>query len=504
MTTDRAGLIYELGTTGEARTVASLGRVGAALARTGGAARTVAAGVGRAMGGLWRQISGLGGMIGLGLGAAGLTSMIRDVAAFDAELLALGHSAGLSAGRSAELGRQIGALATTTGRSRDELIAATGVAEDLGMAVDDIVAGLEDASNWARLLGVSLNATAPAMAGLRKIAPDVDARTRMAMADIAARKSGMGEEKFLGLVGAVAPRLAGTAGLEGAEGLQAMFEMIAATGESLDPAAIGKAIKAFTAAVRGGDLAKLGIETKDVGAAFRQFAAIGYDQAARLAAANLPATLDAFGAAAGRGSANAVRLAEELKAVDPAAFGRELEAAGKDPSARWAQFVETMKEKLRPLAEGALAWLVDHSDDLVAGFDTLLTMVLGLGSAIKATVDAIRGIVRGFIEFVAPFLPGMDQLLRMMDQVQGASGEVERALAWQPSEQARSVMAAATNPERIASARNAELMGSRRPGAINGPQINVFIEPSVAAQATVRSNARTTPVLGGLPSGAGS
>lgn len=392
-----AKLRIEVMADGTARVSGELARVAGATSRVGtaaaGASRTLVAlqrtagGVGRMMGGLGRAMTSWGGMIGLGLGAAAVKGAIDNLASFDAGLTTLGHSAGASREEMAQVGAAITDMAAKAGRPKTELLAAVDAAVDLGMKMQDVVGILQDASNWARLLGVDTTSATTALAAMGKLAgPNMDRKRLMAMTDVGVGASGMDEAAALQLIGRLAPMMRGQ-GLEGEQGVEELLRMFAGVGQfAANPREMVGGVKALMTTFResGAKLAKMGVDTSSVGSMFRSLAGIAHNDARQLKRLGLSDSLVTFVTAAGEGYDQIVRFDDGLANLDLDKFKNDLDAAGSGQAAAWDKIKAQAAEIFTPIAGSILQWLASEENQtkLKAAFQTVGAMLEGFGQAL--------------------------------------------------------------------------------------------------------------------------
>lgn len=388
-----AVLRVEVLSDGTAKVVGDLHRVAAAsgaLSRqTAAAGRTMQtieraySRTGRMVGGLVRSLTSLGGAFGFALGGAVIAKAAGSVRDFDQGLLNLRHSSGASADQIERVGVELTDMALRAGRPREELLAAARAAVNLGVGLDAVVKNLEAASNWARLLGVSVQEVAPAIAAVGKIAGEkVSIETQMAMTDVAVRRSGLSESDALKVIEKLAPRMA-AAGLEGEDGLRTMVEVMSATGRFMsNPDEIISGWKGLQAAIaRDKELREdLGVTSEDVMGAFHRLAGIAHHDARQLDGMGLPDEVRAFVLAAAQGMDEMARAGDELDGLNVEEFQGKLDDAARSTGADWDRLKEQLRQVLIPLGEGALKWLVEHKEELIGAFTALINGLLELAS----------------------------------------------------------------------------------------------------------------------------
>jgi hypothetical protein len=401
-----AKLRIEVMADGTAKVSGELAQVAGATARVGaatsGASRalgglmSVGRGVGRMMGGLARSLTSMGGMIGIGLGGAAIKSAIDNLASFDAGMTTLQHSAGASKTEMQAVGAAITDMAAKSGRPKAELLGAVDAAVDLGMKMQDVVAILQDASNWARLLGVDTTSATTALASMGKLAgPNVDRKRLMAITDVGVGASGMDEAQALQLIGRLAPMMRGQ-GVEGEAGVTNLMRMFAGVGQfASNPREMVSGVKGLMVAFResGAKLAKMGVDTSSVGAMFRSLAGVAHNDAAQLKRMGLSDSLVTFITAAGEGYDQIVKFDDGLANLDLGKFGADLAAAGESQAASWDKIKVQAAELFAPAAGNILQWLADEGNQnkLRAAFQTAGVMLEKFGGALAWLASLIEG-----------------------------------------------------------------------------------------------------------------
>jgi hypothetical protein len=405
-----AKLRIEVMADGTARVSGELAGVAAATARVGtasaGASRVlgglgkVTHGVSRMMGGMFRSLTSLGGMIGIGLGGAAIKMAIDNLASFDAGLTTLQHSAGASRTEMQAVGAAITDMAAKSGRPKTELLGAVDAAVDLGMKMQDVVAILQDASNWARLLGVDTTSATVALASMGKLAgPGMDRKRLMAITDIGVGASGMDEGAALQLIGRLAPMMRGQ-GLQGEQGVTDLMRMFAGAGQFMtNPKEMVGGVRALVNTFKdsAGRLAKAGVDTSSVGAMFRSLAGIAHNDAKQLQRLKLSDSLVSFVTAAGEGYDQIVKFDEALENADPAKFAAELEAAGASQAASWDKIKVQAAEIFAPIAGNILQWLAnpDNQAAMKGAFENLVAIVSEVAHTFGGLIDDISAIFGG-------------------------------------------------------------------------------------------------------------
>jgi hypothetical protein len=404
-TATKAVLRVEVLADGTAKVVGDLNRVAGASGAVGrgaaGAGRSMQvlnraySGTSRMVGGLVRTMTSFGGVLGVTLGGAAIVKAVGAVRDFDQGLLNLRHSSGASSDEIKRVGIELTDMAVRAGRPREELLAAARAAVNLGVGLDAVVKNLEAASNWARLLGVSVQEVAPALAAVGKIAGEgVSIETQMAMTDVAVRRSGLSESDALKVIEKLAPRMA-AAGMEGEEGLRTMVEVMAATGRFMsNPDEIIAGWKGLQGAIaRDKDLREqLGVTSEDVMGAFHRLAGIAHHDARQLDRMGLPNEVRGFVMAAGQGMDEMSRAGDELANLDVGEFKDKLNEAATSQGADWDRFKVQLQQALIPLGEGALKWLADHKDQLIAALEGFLAGLLRVSTALVDSFEALKGV----------------------------------------------------------------------------------------------------------------
>lgn len=380
-----------------ARVAGATSRVGAAVAGTTGrlaGLTKVTGGVGRMMGGLGRAMTSWGGMIGIGLGAAAMKGAIDNLASFDAGMTTLGHSAGASKQEMAQVGAAITDMAAKAGRPKTELLAAVDAAVGLGMKMQDVVGILQDASNWARLLGVDTRSATVAMGAMGKLAgPNMDRRRMMGMMDVGVRASGMESAQVLQIIGSLAPMLRGQ-GIEGEQGVEEMLRMFAGVGQfAANPQEMTRGVKSLVGTFRddAARLGKMGVDVSSLGGMFRSLAGVAHNDARQLKRMGLSDSLVTFITAAGEGYDQIVRFDDGLKNLDLDKFKNDLDAAGSGQAAAWDKIKVQASEIFTPIAGSVLQWLANEENQtkLKAGFQTAGAMLEWFGQALYSLGLAI-------------------------------------------------------------------------------------------------------------------
>jgi hypothetical protein len=480
----------------------------------GGAFKNVFGGIAGSMGGL----RGLLAPLGMALGGAGLMSMVRSAGAFQAKLTSWKLELGESAGWMASVKDRIGDAAVASGRTREELLAAAMAMNDLGMGADAAVDGLVEASNFAKLLDVSLEQAGPALAAMAKLAPDMSGNERMAMLREGAGASGMPEEQFLTLVSKLGPEIASLPGMKGQEGVSFMMRNIAARGEEFanEPKRLKTAIRGFVDGLRSQDkkvlgaFDDLGVNTTDLNQA--QSRLIDAAMSGNKAFEKLPPGIRDYinETIASDGALGRLRTVYDAMSGDmtvkAAALGAALDEVAKTTTG--AQLWEAIKQPFNELGDDLVAWGAEHKEELVAAVKAIIGALGELGSALATAWTWIRDTIGQNIADVA------DALLN------GNNGDIDKSspfYRWSDTARRDEAMAGGGGDPRLNPAGGMPLRerlaligsGFAMDGGLFGgdgsvvgtrqqpPVVIVNVDPAVAAAATVRTQQNSTPTLPG-------
>lgn len=403
MSDSKTVLKIEVHADGTASTSAALAKVGdsaGAAGRQASAASRGWASMGRVLGGVGTglrraagALTGTAGLLGAALSGAALASAVQGVARFDAGLVNLRHSSGATKDEIAQVSARLTAMAGDVGRTREELLAAASASVNLGLGLDEIVGSLEDASNWARLLGVDVASTTRALTAAQKVAGEgISLEDQMAVMDVAVRRSGMMESDALALMGRVMPEISAVTGLDGLEGLKTIGQMLAAVGPTLGAEQLQGGLRSMgrTFARDRDRLGRAGVDTSSFAAMFEDLAGIAHRDAAQLQRLRLPDELLAFVIAAGDGLDRFVQVGEEMEQIDVGEFQEKLTDAANSSSAEWDKLKVKLQEVLIPLGEGALKWLVDHRMEIVGAFEAVVAGLVEMARIAGWITDGMK------------------------------------------------------------------------------------------------------------------
>ncbi len=485
------------------------------------------AGVRSALSGIGRMAMGVLGGMGMGVGIAGFTKLIKESSTFRSDLVSLQATLKLSDDETAALASRMEELAIQTGRSRSELLAAARAGTDYGLSLSEVTDNMGDLDALARVMKVDPEMLMGGLGGLHKLAGEgVDQSTLRTMVFEGQQASGMREEPFLELVRRMAPQFGGDKRFEGQEGTALFLANIAALGDTMGED--GKKLKAGLVGFLDGlkdttpktvaAFKKLGITTEDARLAQTQLlgAVLGSEDGIEDLPKPLRDFLDQILSTDG-GLARLESTQEGLSgdlSAQSAELQRHLDAVKNEPT--WDKLMERFKAPLLGAADKVFGWVVGHMPQIQAAFQTLAVMVsyaveklVQFGSAL---VTAWKWVKDNIGEPVAEELAGGSGIMRVAKdaamQYEYATPRERKNLedrdrmltSGSPAEYLLALrdVRESDNPAYEAAPRN-DSVG----GALNQAMsqiVQVFIDPSVAAQSEVRTSTSATPTM---PSPAG-
>lgn len=478
------------------------------------------AGVRSALSGLGRSVMGIAGGLGLGMGVAGFTKLVRESSDFDQALISLQGTLKLSDQEVSDLRKQMEDLAVATGRSRTELLASARTATDYGVSLQEATATMEDMDALARTMDVAPEALLKGYGGLRKLAgEDVSSQSLRTLMFEGHQASGMPEDRFLDLMSKIAPQLAGVKGLEGESGVAFAMAQIAALGETFsnEPRRLKSGIQTMIDAVRDPKntetFKRLGIRTDDLALAQRDLLAAvigqrkGYDKIEPELLEFLIRITQTEGAL-GRLETAQNDLSGDMS-EQSAALQAQLDKVKDTPT--WDKLMEWFKRPLLEAADSVFTWTIAHMPHIQAAFQTLGVMVSWaiekLAAFGGALVTAWKWVKDNIGEPIAEELVGGSGIMRVasaaVDSYQYGTERQRENLADRDE-----MFTAGTMGEFLSSmirVRETDNPAWVAPGATStaaAPQVNVYVDSRVDQAATVRAeqgNTSTTVNVNGAP-----
>ncbi len=394
-----SGLQFVLSAKGADGVVREIGRLQSGIGQAGRGTERAAGGwsrwktgisdVGRGLRSVLGMVTRLGALTGIGAGI-GFASLAKGLMDADDAALHLKYELGGSGAEWRNIQEAIERARSTTGMTAAELTKAVGAAADFGMNMQAAADAMDDMAAFAKLLNVNMEDVSKATGAIWKATGGTMApRQILAMLGAGAKAANMPEEMFLTGVGRAGRMMENAS----PEQIQALMQVIAGAGQEFmgqEKLIFGafKALETLSAKQRkslGATVGATGAETMlNLAALFRR-------DATAMERVNLPDNVKLIAKAMAENAevVDSVGRAARDSRTDLEGFSTALNTAKTSSATQWAGMIEDIKKQAEPLVRSALSWLLDHGNELTAAMQTLVTMMEGLGSAIKTVLDIV-------------------------------------------------------------------------------------------------------------------